>query len=442
MGAGNHISLPAPPSDRRRVVVTGLGCITPCGLDVASTWDAMVAARSGIGPLTRFDASDWPSRIAGEVKGFVVDRTLGARAAKRLGLFMQYAIVAADEAMGDAGFDLSQVRDRSDADAERPAGHGWPDPDRLGVYVGSGIGGIPEIVEQAEELADGGYRTVSPLFIPRCLINLAAGQVAIRFQAQGPSLCVATACAVGNHAIGEAWRAIRDDEADVIVAGGTEAGLTPLGYGGFMNMKALSRRNDEPTRASRPFDAERDGFVMSEGSGVVVLEELEHARARGARIYCELRGYGSTTDAHHVTAPAPGGAGAARCMQRALRSAGLDPSHVAYVNAHGTSTPQNDPAETAAIRTAFGAHADRLMVSSTKGVTGHLLGAAGGIEAVATCLALARGVVPPTANLEHPDPACDLDYVPLTAREVPIAAALSNGFGFGGTNAVLAFAKL
>jgi 3-oxoacyl-[acyl-carrier-protein] synthase II len=429
------ITLPPPPAGRRRVVVTGLGCISPCGLDVPSTWAAMLAARSGIGPLTRFDASDWPSRIAGEVRGFEGDRVLGPRAVKRLGLFMQYAIVAADEAMADAGYDVAKVRGGGEPSE-------WPDRERLGVYVGSGIGGIPEIVDQAEEMFEGGFRTVSPLFIPRCLINLAAGQVAIRYGAQGPSLCVATACAVGNHAIGEGWRAIRDGDADVIVAGGAEAGLTPLGYGGFMNMKALSRRNDEPARASRPFDAERDGFVMSEGAGVIVLEELEHARARGARIYCELRGYGSTTDAHHITAPAPGGAGAARCMRRALETAGLEPEHVGYINAHGTSTPQNDPAETAAIRTAFGAHADRLMVSSTKGVTGHLLGAAGGIEAVATCLALHRGVVPPTANLENPDPACDLDHVPLTAREVPIRAALSNGFGFGGTNAVLAFGVL
>jgi len=318
----------------------------------------------------------------------------------------------------------------------------WPDPERLGVYIGSGIGGFPEIVEHAHKLLDEGTDRISPLFIPRSLINLAAGQVAIRLGAKGPSLCVATACAVGNHAIGEAYRAIRLGEADVVVAGGTEAALTPLGYGGFMNMRALSRRNDEPTRASRPFDADRDGFVMSEGAGVVVLETLEHARARGARIYCELVGYSATTDAHHVTAPAPGHDGAARCMRRAMASARIAPSDVQYVNAHGTSTPMNDPAEVTAIRTVFGDHADKLMVSSTKGTTGHLLGAAGGLEAVATAKALFHGIVPPTANLDTPDPACDLDHVPNTARECAIDVALSNGFGFGGTNAVLVFRRV
>lgn len=423
------------PGARRRVVVTGLGCITPCGADVPSTWASMVEAVSGIGPLTRFDASTYPSRIAGEVRGFDAEARLGRRAVRRLGLFMQYALVASDEAMGDAGFDVeARVADR-EAEA-------WPDPDRFGVYIGSGIGGFPEIVAQAEGLHERGIRDVSPLFIPRSLINLAAGQVAIRYGARGPSLCLATACAVGNHAIGEAWRAIRDGDADVIVAGGTEASLTPLGYGGFMNMKALSRRNDEPQRASRPFDQDRDGFVMSEGAGVVVLEALEHARARGARIYCELRGYAATTDAHHVTAPAPGGRGAARCIELALRRAQLEPGEVGYVNAHGTSTPANDVAETQALHQAFGDAARSLMVSSTKGVTGHLLGAAGGIEAVATCKALYHGVIPPTANCEVPGEGCDLDYVPGAARQVELQAAISNGFGFGGTNAVLAFGRL
>jgi 3-oxoacyl-[acyl-carrier-protein] synthase II len=417
-------------------VVTGLGCVSPCGLDVPTTWQSMVEARSGIGLVTRFDASGYTSRIAGEVRGFDGDARLGGRATRRLGLFMQYALAAADEAMADAGFELGSVREDGEP------GSMWPSSERFGVYIGSGIGGFPEIVDQAEELFRGGIRTVSPLFIPRSLINLAAGQVAIRYGARGPSLCVATACAVGNHAIGEAWRAIRDGDADVIVAGGTESSLTPLGYGGFMNMKALSRRNDEPTRASRPFDKDRDGFVMSEGSGIIVLEEYETAKARGARIYCELRGYGSTTDAHHVTAPSPGGEGAARCMRRALETAGLNPQDVGYINAHGTSTPANDPAETAAIRAAFGAHAGSVMVSSTKAVTGHLLGAAGGLEAVATCLALHHGVLPPTANLETPDPECNLDYIPQVARDVPIRAALSNAFGFGGTNAVLAFGRI
>ena len=424
-------------SGGRRVVVTGLGCIGPCGNDVPTTWDAMVHAKSGIGPVTKFDAMGLSSAIAGEVRGFDVEARFGAKSAKRLGIFQQFALAAADEAMADAGFDLGPV-----LRGEDPPTVGWPDPERLGVYIGSGIGGFPEIVAQANELFEAGIRSISPLFIPRSLINLAAGQVAIRFRAQGPSLCVATACAVGNHAIGEAWRAIRDGDADVIVAGGTEGSITELGYGGFMNMKALSRRNAEPARASRPFDRDRDGFVMSEGAGLVVLEEYEHASARGARIYAELKGYGATTDAHHVTAPAPGGAGAARAMRRALQSAGMNPEDVDYVNAHGTSTPANDPAETAAIRAVFGPHADRLCVSSTKGVTGHLLGAAGGIEAVATCKALWHGVVPPTANLDHPDPECDLDCVPLVARDRPIRAAISNGFGFGGTNAVLLFARV
>lgn len=417
----------------QRVVITGLGAVSPCGNDVASTWDAMLAARSGIGPVTRFDAAGLPCRIAGEVKGFDGEARLGKRAVRRLGLFMQYAIAASDEAVADAGYDLARI--------DGGEGGAWPDPERFGVYVGSGIGGFPEIVAEAETLLSEGIERVSALFIPRSLINLAAGQVAIRYGAQGPSLCLATACAVGNHAIGEAWRAIRCGDADVIVAGGAEASITPLGYGGFMNMKALSRRNEEPARASRPFDRDRDGFVMSEGAAVVVLEALEHAVARGARIYCELVGYGSTTDAHHVTAPAPGGAGAARCMARALQTGGLTPEDVDYINAHGTSTPANDPAETAAIRTVFGRHADRLAVSSTKGVTGHLLGAAGGLEAVATCKALQTGWIPPTANLEHADLSCDLDYVPGGARQSWPRVALSNGFGFGGTNAVLAFRR-
>lgn len=419
-----------------RVVVTGLGCVSPCGIGVVPTWDALVHARPGLGLLTRFDATGLPSQVAGEVDGFDASERLGRKAARRLGRFMQFALVAADEAMADAGYDVARHHEGTVADAD------WPDPERLGVYIGSGIGGFPEIVEHAHKLLDEGTDRISPLFIPRSLINLAAGQVAIRLGAKGPSLCVATACAVGNHAIGEAYRAIRLGEADVVVAGGTEAALTPLGYGGFMNMRALSRRNDEPTRASRPFDADRDGFVMSEGAGVVVLETLEHARARGARIYCELVGYSATTDAHHVTAPAPGHDGAARCMRRAMASARIAPSDVQYVNAHGTSTPMNDPAEVTAIRTVFGDHADKLMVSSTKGTTGHLLGAAGGLEAVATAKALFHGIVPPTANLDTPDPACDLDHVPNTARECAIDVALSNGFGFGGTNAVLVFRRV
>ncbi len=418
--------------------MTGLGCISPCGNDVPSTWAAMRDGRSGVRPITRFDASALDCRIAGEVREFDGEALLGKRAMRRLGRFMQYALAASDEAMRDAGYDL----DAQLASARPLPAGAWPEPDRLGVYIGSGIGGFPEIVDGAQAMAAEGVDRISPFFIPRSLINLAAGQVAIRFTARGPSLCLATACAVGNHAIGEAWRAIRNGDVDVIVAGGAEASITPLGFGGFMNMKALSRRNDAPERASRPFDRDRDGFVMSEGAGVVVLESLGHARARDARIYCELRGYAATTDAHHITAPPPDGGGAARCMARALQVAGLTPEDIDYINAHGTSTPANDPAETRAIRTVFGTHADRLMVSSTKGVTGHLLGAAGGLEAIATAIALHGGVVPPTANLEQPDPACDLDFIPGAARECAPRAALSNGFGFGGTNAVLAFGRL
>ncbi len=427
----------------RRVVVTGLGAVGPCGLDVPTAWAAMLERRSGIGRLTRFAADGWACQIAGEVKGFDGAALLGKRSIRRLGLFMQYALAAGDQAMRDAGFDVHGHLRTDESDDREPAGDGesWPDPDRLGVYIGSGIGGFPEIVENAQVILEQGAERLSPFFIPRSLVNLATGQAAIRYGARGPSIVVSTACAVGNHAIGEAYRAIRDDDADVILAGGTEAALTPLGFAGFMNMKALSKRNDDPASASRPFDRDRDGFVMSEGAGVVLLEELEHAKRRGARIYCELIGYGSTTDAHHITAPAPGGAGAARCMTRALRSAGLQPSEVDYVNAHGTSTPANDPAETAAIRAVFAGHLDRLMVSSTKGVTGHLLGAAGGMEAVACALALHEQIVPPTANLTTPDPACDLDYVPEGPRRADLRVVLSNGFGFGGTNGVLAFGR-
>jgi 3-oxoacyl-[acyl-carrier-protein] synthase II len=416
-----------------RVVVTGLGCVSPCGTDVASTWASLVDARSGIARLTRFDAEGLPSQIAGEVKDFDVEARFGRKAARRVGRFMQFAMAAADEAMVDAGF--ASLGDDGSISVR------GLDPERLATYVGSGIGGFPEIVDAAERRLDHGTARISPLFIPRSLINLAAGQVAIRLGAMGPSLCLATACAVGNHAIGEAWRAIRLGDADVVVAGGTEAALSPLGYGGFMTMRALSRRNDEPTRASRPFDRDRDGFVMGEGAGILVIESLSHARARGARIYAELSGYAATTDAHHVTAPAPGHAGAARCMRLALKAARLDPTSIDYVNAHGTSTPANDPEEVEAVKTVFGDHARSLLMSSTKGTTGHLLGAAGGLEAVATVKALATGIVPPTANLENPDPRCDLDHVPLEARDAQLRHAISNGFGFGGTNAVLVFSK-
>ncbi|MFK7929639.1 MAG: beta-ketoacyl-ACP synthase II [Myxococcota bacterium] len=411
----------------RRVVITGLGTVNPCGLDVPTTWDAVVHGRSGTGPLTRFDASELPSRIAGQVEGFDGEALFGRRACKRLGLFMQYALAAGDEAMRDAGFD-------------RDAG-AWPDGDEFGVYVGSGIGGFPEIVDAAHGLLEEGPKRISAYFIPKSLINLATGQLAIRLGARGPSLCIATACAVGNHSIAEAYRAIRMGDADVVLSGGTEAALTPLGFGGFMVMKALSKRNDEPSAASRPFDAGRDGFVMGEGAGLVVLEDLEHAQRRGARIYAEIIGSGATTDAHHITAPSPGGSGAARCMARALKSAGIAATDVDYVNAHGTSTPANDAAETAAIRSVFGRHADRLAVSSTKGCTGHLLGAAGGLEAVFCAMALHTGQIPPTANYSTPDPACDLDVVPEGPRLSNPRIVLSNAFGFGGTNSTLVFQR-
>jgi len=382
----------------------------------------MVEGRSGVAPISRFDASDWPVRIAAEVDGFDGPALLGRRDCKRMDRFTQFAMVAADEAVADAGIEVPLV-----------------DPTRLGVYVGSGIGGLEELVQNAEGRLERGWRAHSPFFIPKVLTNLATGLMAIRYGAQGPSLCVTTACATANHMLGEAMRAIAWGDAEVIIAGGSEAPIVPVGVGGFMVMKALSKRNDDPTTASRPFDAERDGFVIGEGAGIVVLEELEHARARGARIYCELAGYALNNDAFHMTAP--GNRGASRCMDRALRDARVAPEQVDYINAHGTSTPANDVNETTCIREVFGGAADDLVVSSTKSVTGHLLGAAGGVEALASAMALHTGVVPPTATLQNPDPACDLDYVPGTARELSPDVALSNSFGFGGTNATLVFRR-
>jgi 3-oxoacyl-[acyl-carrier-protein] synthase II len=384
----------------------------------------MCEARSGVATVTRFDPSTLPVRIAAEVKGFDGDAILGRKMVKRLDLFAQYALAATKQACAQARIE--------------PAPDGDP---RFGVYVGTGIGGLQEIVAGARAYDTQGAKGLSPFFIPRALTNLAAGHIAIEYGAQGPSLCVTTACATGNHSIGEAWRAIRSDEADVVIAGGSEAAITPVGLAGFMVMRALSKRNDDPASASRPFDAERDGFVMAEGAGIVVLEELEHARARGVPILAELVGYALTNDAWHDTAPAPGGAGAVRCMRAALRSAGLAPEAVDYINAHGTSTPQNDVTETQAIKTVFGEHARKLAISSTKGVTGHLLGAAGGVEAIASVMACATGVVPPTANLTNPDPECDLDYVPRVARKSDPRVVVSNAFGFGGTNATLVFSR-
>lgn len=409
---------------KRRVVVTGLGAVTPCGNDAASTWSAMKEARSGTARVSRFDASAMPVQIAAEVKDFEATRRIDKKLIRRLDLFAQYAMYAADEALENAGF------------TPREAG----DP-RFGVYVGTGIGGLQEIVNGSRLFDASGWRGLSPFFIPRALTNLAGGQIAIRYCAQGPSLCVTTACATGNHAIGEAFRAIQYDDADVILAGGCEAAVSPVGLAGFMVMRALSKRNDDAGTASRPFDKDRDGFVMGEGAGILLLESLEHAQARGANILAEITGYALNNDAWHDTAPSPGGAGAARCMEAALRNAGVAPEAIDYINAHGTSTEQNDVTETEAVKTVFGAHARRLEMSSTKGVTGHLLGAAGGVEAVATVMALHTGVVPPTANLFEPDPACDLDYVPLVARQSNPRYALSNSFGFGGVNAALVFRR-
>ncbi|MCB9741281.1 MAG: beta-ketoacyl-ACP synthase II [Alphaproteobacteria bacterium] len=411
-------------TQRTRVVVTGLGALSPCGPDASSTWEGMVHGRSGIGPITLFDTTDFPVRIAGEVTGFDAEAALGRRVARRAERVNHFAMVAADEAMAHAGF----------AD-------GVPDPDRAGAYIGTGVGGIGELLSGHGDFLERGWRALSAFYLPKSITNLSAGQVAIRHNLRGPSLAVSTACATGNHSIGEAWRVIRSGEADVVVAGGTEAAVMPTAVAGFAVMKALSTRNEDPLRASRPFDAERDGFVIGEGAGLLVLESLEHAKARGAEILAEVLGYGLTCDAHHLTAPSPGGEGASRCMAMAMRAAGVNPDEVDYINAHGTSTPFNDRTESQAIRATFGAHADRLMVSSTKSVTGHLLGAAGGIEAVAVVRALQEGVVPPTATLETPDPECDLDYVPKEAREAPIRIALSNAFGFGGTNATLVFSR-
>ena len=397
--------------------------MSPCGADVPSTWEAICAGRSGISRISSFDVSDWPVQIAGEASDFDPEAHFPRKELRRLDRFSQFAIVAAREALADAGL----------------AG---PLGERAGVYVGSGIGGIGEIERGALLYKENGAKGLGPFFIPKALTNLAAGHIAMEHGLQGPSLCITTACATGNHSIGEAWRAIVMGDADVIVAGGTEAALQPLGMAGFMVMRALSKRNDDPATASRPFDAGRDGFVMGEGAGIVVLEELESARARGARIYAEVVGYALTNDAHHITAPPDGHAGAVRCMRRALEVAGVAPHEVDYVNAHGTSTELNDREESRALHTVFGEHAAKLMVSSTKSMTGHLLGAAGGLEAVLTVKGMHHSLVPPTATLETPGEGCDLDYVPGVARSAPINVAMSNAFGFGGTNAVLVFRKL
>ncbi len=406
----------------RRVVVTGLGLVTPLGNDVPSTWAALIAGRSGVDYITRFDTTGFETKIAAEVKGFDPGQYLDRKDLRRMDSFTHFAIAAAVQALTDAGLTITPEN-----------------CDQIGVVVGSGIGGIETLSAQFKVLHERGPSRLSPFLSTMMLANMAAGQIAILTGLRGPNFCTVSACASGAHAIGEAFHIIRRGEAVAMLAGGSEAPIVPIGIGTFNSMRALSTRNDPPQKASRPFDALRDGFVVGEGAGMLVLEDADHARARGARIYAELAGYAATADAFHVTAPPEGGAGAALAMRRALAVAGLQPSEIDYINAHGTSTPLNDRAETEAIKAVFGEHAYRLAVSSTKSMTGHLLGAAGAVEAVFTVLTLVHGIIPPTINLEQPDPACDLDYVPNVARRATVRAALSNSFGFGGQNACLVF---
>jgi 3-oxoacyl-[acyl-carrier-protein] synthase II len=403
-----------------RIAITGLGAVTPLGVNVPSTWEGLVAGRSGIGPITHFDPGGMRARIAGEVPDFQPEQFMDRKEVRRSDRFVQMATVAAMEAMADSGL---QVDDRNRAE--------------VGVIVGSGIGGIGTLVEQVNVLQTRGPDRVSPFLIPMYIVDLVAGEIAIRFGAQGPNYSVVSACSTSAHCIGEAAEIIRRGDAVAMIAGGSEAGIVPIGVAGFAAMRALSERNDEPAKASRPFDAERDGFVMGEGAGVVVIEDLDHAKARGARIYAELLGYGATDDAYHITAPSEGGEGAVRAMRMALRKAGLQPREVGYVNAHGTSTPLNDKLETQALKTVFGEAAYDLAVSSTKSMTGHLLGAAGAVETIVCVLTIRDGCLPPTINYEHPDPECDLDYVPNVARQRRIDAALTNSLGFGGHNSSL-----
>jgi 3-oxoacyl-[acyl-carrier-protein] synthase II len=409
---------------KRRVVITGIGLVSPLGVGTQKNWEALLAGKSGIGLISRFDASRFSTKIAGEVRDFRSLDFIDRKEAKKMDLFIQYALAAAQLAVEDA--------------AISPAALGG---DRTGVYVGSGIGGIGAIEETHKVLLEKGPDRVSPFFLVSTIINEASGQISIRFKARGPNSATATACATGTHAIGDSFRMILRDEADLMIAGGAEAPITPLGVAGFCTMKALSERNSEPQKASRPFDAERDGFVMGEGSGILLIEELGHALRRGAKIYAEVVGYGMTGDAYHIAAPALDGDGAARVMQVTLHDAAIDPSDVQYINAHGTSTPFNDKIETAAIKRVFGDHARKIGVSSTKSMTGHLLGATGGVEAGITALCIKNQVMTPTINYEHPDPECDLDYVPNTARPAEIVYGLSNSFGFGGTNGALLLKK-
>ncbi len=408
----------------RRVVVTGVGLVSPLGIGTEANWEALCAGRSGIGPITRFDAADFSARIAGEVKDFDPLRFIEKKDVKKMDVFIQLAIAASQFAMDDARLTVSPEMST-----------------RTGVFIASGIGGFSTIEREHKALMAGGPRRISPFFIPATIINLAAGQVSIRFGAKGPNSATCTACSASAHAIGDSFEIIRRDAADVMIAGGSESAITPMGVGGFAAMRALSTRNDDPSHASRPFDRDRDGFIMGEGSGVIILEELEFARRRGAPIIAELVGYGMSADAFHITAPSEDGDGGVRVMDAALRSGGIRPEQVDYINAHGTSTPFNDKLETLAIKRLFGEHARKVAISSTKSMTGHLLGAAGGVEAGITALAVQHQMIPPTINYEFPDPECDLDYVPNVKRAAAIEYALSNSFGFGGTNGALLFKR-
>lgn len=410
---------------RRRVVITGLGVISPLGNDIKSFWDALCAGKSGIGKITYFDASGHDSQIAGEVKNFDPSRYLSPKDVKRADLFTQYAVVAAGLAIDNGGVDLSSI-----------------DPYSFGIIIGSGIGGIHTIEQEHKVLLEKGPSRISPFFIPMLIVNMASGMTAIKFGLKGPNSCSVTACASSNHSIGEAFRIIQGGYADLMLSGGSEAAIWPLGVGGFCAAKALSTRNDEPEKASRPFDKQRDGFVMAEGAGIILLEEYEHARRRGAEIYAEVIGYGMSCDAYHMTAPDPEGKGAVRCMGEALKDAKINPEEVTYINAHGTSTQLNDAMETKAIKEVFGDYAKKIAVSSTKSMIGHLLGAAGGVELIACALSIKNGIIPPTINYEYPDPDCDLDYVPNEARKQNVKAALSNSLGFGGHNATIIIRKI
>jgi len=410
---------------KRRVVVTGLGMVSPVGLDVATSWKNILAGNSGIETITHFDTSVFSTRFGGSVKDFDVTRYMSAKEARKMDTFIHYGVAAADEAIKDAGLEVTEEN-----------------AERIGVAIGSGIGGLPGIEKGHAAYMKGGPRKISPFFVPANIINMISGHVSINYGLKGPNIALVTACATGTHSVGDAARIIEYGDADVMLAGGAEMATSPCGLGGFGAARALSTRNEDPAAASRPWDRDRDGFVLSDGAGVVVLEEYEYARKRGARIYAEVVGYGMSGDAYHMTAPSEGGEGAKRCMQSAMRNAGINPEQVDYINAHGTSTPAGDIAETMAAKSAFGEHAYRLAMSSTKSMTGHLLGAAGGIEAIFSILSIRDQVAPPTINLDNPDLQCDLNYVPHTAQEMKIDVAVSNSFGFGGTNGTLVFSRI